>query len=744
MFKDKIISNAERTNIEQASINSTLRWNVRYLPDFLFTFNKKMQLVNYGCLSNSKNCKVPEKPVGKSLIDLFDPGITKLFEQEFCKVLESKTPAAVEYTYPVGYINKIFISRFIPASDNNVIILSKEVTKVRRAEEALEQTELRFRSVWENSIDGMRLIDLNGYIVAANDAYSKLTGLKPEEYLGKAFSSVYSPASNEKLKLTFEKFRNNFTERKIKPFFEMEAEFRSGKKLVIEVSNKFIEPEGDKGIEGEVLLLSIFRDITARKNAELILKESEEKYRSLIDTSPDPIILLGKKGDILMVNQQFCNTFLIPNKEEVVGTTIKNYLSESDTQKLSDTLKALLKSKSITNREYNFVKRNGEMFPVEINASVVINSKTIVAVIRDISTRKEAENALRNSELRFRSVWENSADGMRLTDIDGNIIAVNNSFCSITGIPENELLGIPFYEIFSGRTNEDNENSRKKYRNGFRKGKFQPVSLPNAKFKSGKTADVEITYSIIEYIIGEPMLLSIFHDVTERKKTEEELRKSEKLAAIGKMAAYLSHEIKTPLASIRMNIDLITRDSEISEGKQKSLRIIQKEIKRLNKLLKNVLQYSKNIDLLIVNINLGIMINNIKEFIQPQLDEKNIQMYNDVENIKINGDYQKLQSVFLHLIENSVDSIEKNGTIRISAVEDEDHDSTTIFFKDDGCGTTSGDQIFEPFYTTKNTGTGLGLAIAQRIIEQHNGVLKLYSSKPGETIFALTFFNYGL
>ena len=139
------------------------------------------------------------------------------------------------------------------------------------------------------------------------------------------------------------------------------------------------------------------------------------------------------------------------------------------------------------------------------------------------------------------------------------------------------------------------------------------------------------------------------------------------------------------------------------------------------------------------NVNLANLINNIKDFLEPILIERKIKFVTELNDCIIMGDYQKLQSAFLHLIENAIEAINENGSIAISIVFDESIETVSIFVKDDGPGFDENINIFEPFFTTKSSGTGLGLPIAQKIIEQHNGQLKLLTSKPGSTIFEITF-----
>jgi PAS domain S-box-containing protein len=430
---------------------------------------------------------------------------------------------------------------------------------------------------------------------------------------------------------------------------------------------------------------------------------------------------------------------------EIPGMNIRDLFDSETGQRITSAINQTGKDNPVSELEYVItVNSVNRIYWAKIFTA---SGYLVIMYLKDITRIKRAEEALIQTELRFRSIWENSIDGMRLLDMNGNIVAANKAYSDLTGINSGEYLGKPFTYVYSEKNGGHFPESLDEYRRRFSQRSF-PLSFESeVEFRSGKCSSVEVSNVFIESGEGleaEVLLLSIFRDVTARKKAEEDLRKNEKLAAIGRMAAYLSHEIKTPLASIRMNIDMIFKDNSLSRQKQKSLEIIQREIKRLNKMLRNVLQYSRNYELIIVNINLHSMIKNIKNLLEPQLIEKHIEFSNDVGDVRINGDYQKLQSVFLHLIENSIDAVDNNGKISVYAEENDEDDYVRIFIRDDGTGIESGDQIFEPFYTNKNTGTGLGLAIAQRIVELHNGEIKLLSSRNGETIFVIKLYNYGI
>jgi signal transduction histidine kinase len=232
----------------------------------------------------------------------------------------------------------------------------------------------------------------------------------------------------------------------------------------------------------------------------------------------------------------------------------------------------------------------------------------------------------------------------------------------------------------------------------------------------------------------EKALEELKKEISHRKQVEKALRKADRLATIGKMSAILSHEIRNPLNSIKINTDILIQTLTLPPKQYRRLQIIQKEVNRLDNLLKEVLFFSRNAELQYSEFNLKLLIDSIYYQLKPTLGGKNINFSNELPDLTISADSEKLKQVLLNLIINAIDAIGENGSIKISSFV---NDFVDIYIEDSGNGVIEPDKLFEPFYTTKTMGTGLGLFISQNIIEQHKGELKLLSSQPGKTIFQI-------
>lgn len=338
---------------------------------------------------------------------------------------------------------------------------------------------------------------------------------------------------------------------------------------------------------------------------------------------------------------------------------------------------------------------------------------------------KEKENRI----LLLLNAFEKSTTAIAILDKDFKIVDVNSKFAELVNLSKEELSGKFIYNIEFESGND-----------------LKFIEIKNSLIETN-TYNGEIYFrqrvfltSITSTSIGgnKPWgYLLIELDITEQKRLEEQLLKTEKLAALGKMAAVLAHEIKTPLTSIKMNADIIAEEYNLNKNGAENFDIIKTEVNRLNNLVKEVLQFSRQTELNYSVINLNQLVENIRSQLNENIKLKNIKFVNNTDSIEINGDADKLRQVFLNLIDNSIEAIEKNGEIVISSTVNNDTKSVKINFVDDGSGVGDISKVFEPFFTTKSSGTGLGLSIAQKIIEQHKGSLKLLSSVPNKTVFEI-------
>ncbi|MAT59381.1 MAG: hypothetical protein CMF23_15520 [Ignavibacteriae bacterium] len=356
-------------------------------------------------------------------------------------------------------------------------------------------------------------------------------------------------------------------------------------------------------------------------------------------------------------------------------------------------------------------------------------SKTLIIDSVELELKQNRIEMLLNA-------FEKSNAAICVLNLSGKIIELNTEFSNILKISKANLYNSIIFKIIEPATNL--------------KELTEVLQKFNGKNKLEEEISIQFDEEIKNYLItmspfyideAKPAgYLLIAIDTTDLKKLESQLAHSEKLAALGKMAAILTHEIKTPLTSIKMNSDMLAESLVLNEDDASSMNIIKKEINRLNNLVKEVLLFAKQMNLNKEQFDIKELIEEIIGNYKAKFADKNFKVIYDGKSAEIYADKEKLHQVFLNLIQNSYESVEENGELKIDSVVDKSKDGRILFkLMDNGLGIPEDmkKKIFEPFYTTKSSGTGLGLAVARKIIELHNGTIELVSSRKGETIFQI-------
>ncbi len=328
------------------------------------------------------------------------------------------------------------------------------------------------------------------------------------------------------------------------------------------------------------------------------------------------------------------------------------------------------------------------------------------------------------------NAFDKSSVAITVVDSNFGIIDLNETFAKLISAKKTSLAGKNLIDLQLNKLDNFNEildsiKSNKKFEG-------------ETTFKNCQSDNRHLIISATETSIqgkDKAGYLFVEVDVTEKKILENQLLKTEKLAALGEMAAVMAHEIKTPLTSIKMNADILYESLDLNDYDKNAFSIIQKEINRLNHLVKDVLGFARQTELIYSYFDFYLLIERIKKQLASKLNRKSAELINLTTKTFIEADEEKITLVLLNLIDNSLENIDKNGKIWIGS---ETNDNVfSIFVADNGGSNLDEEKIFEPFFTTKSTGTGLGLSISKKIIQQHNGSIKLICSKPDRTEFKI-------
>ncbi|HDR14243.1 MAG TPA: PAS domain S-box protein [Desulfobacteraceae bacterium] len=339
---------------------------------------------------------------------------------------------------------------------------------------------------------------------------------------------------------------------------------------------------------------------------------------------------------------------------------------------------------------------------------------------------------------------DNAVEGFVTIDENHNVIFFNKAAERIFGYSKDEVLGRDLDEVMSPACSKNHHEAVARYVETRTPTRIGHESEMIATRKNGETFPALISFSVTE-LEGRLFFTGIVRDLTETKKLQEKLIRSEKLAGLGQSVAEITHEIKNPLMLIGGFAQQLSRT--ITDRKDlRKVQIITREIERLERLLAELRDYYLPSSIAAEKVDLEDLKEDTLSLIKKECDVNHVQVRFDVaERARfVIGDANKLKQVLFNLYKNSIDSMEHGGTLTISARPAGDG-SVKITIADEGCGIpeTDRDSIFSPFFTTKSSGTGLGLAVSKRIIDQHKGGSLSVESEEGKgTTFTITLPSY--
>ncbi len=607
--------------------------------------------------------------------------------------------------------------------------LHGEVVERKRAEEMLRESERKYRTIFETTGAATVIIEEDTTISLANAEFEKLSGYSKEEIEGKK-SWIEFVARHD-----LERLKEYHHLRRIDPDAapkEYEFQFIDKKGSVKDVLLSV-----DAISETKKSVASLL-DITERKQAEETLKKSEEKLKTILENTRDMIFQLSPLGIIQYVSPKVEGIYGY-KPEDLIGKHLKKTTPVSELLKASKVLKSILSGKIINNFEINQLDAKGKIVPMEISATPVIKDGKVIIVqgiMRDITDRKRAEEALRESEIKFRSVAQSANDAIISADSFGNITFWNKAAQKMFGYTEEEVLGQPLTLLMPERYRDAYRSEMERFRStgeSYLVGKT--VELSGLR-KDGSEFPFELSLASWE-VGGEAFYTSIIRDLTERKKMEEQLILTDRLASIGELASGIAHELNNPLTSVIGFSDLLL-DQDVSDDVKEDLKVINREAQRTAGIVGNLLTFARKHPPAKHPLDINNIIKMVLELRAYEQKVNNIlvntRFASDLPEIMV--DNFQLQQVFLNIVINAehfMIEAHRRGNLTITTERVDGIIRTS--FADDGPGIAKGNlgHLFDPFFTTKEVGkgTGLGLSICHGIIAEHGG--KIYAeSKLGK------------
>ena len=616
-------------------------------------------------------------------------------------------------------------------------IILRDITQRKRAEEALRESEERFRAFAETSPDAVVMADESQAILYWNASAERIFGYTGQEMLGRQPDCLMSPSYMQQMAAAADELYSEGRSRFMDGFKESRALRKSGEEFPCELAVFHSLTSGmPKGVVGVIL-----RDITQRKRAEDALRESEARFRAFAEACPDAVVMTDESQAILYWNASAERIFGY-TRQEMLGQQPDCLMSTAAMQRRAEAAEELYKEGSSRFMdgfvETAALRKNGEEFPCELAVFHWLTSDipqgVMGAILRDITQRKRAEEALRASQEKLAGIISAVTAFMVMVDENFRIIWANDHALQTFG---SDILNKTCHEAYHGLAWPcENCNVRGCFASGLPVEYEHVITTPD-----GRQLDLWCTTSIAaRHEDGSPKhLVHISYDITERKKMQAEALHASHLASIGELAAGVAHEINNPINGIINCADILKHQFEkTGQDADVPSRIIR-EGERVAAIVKSLLTFAQERKGKIEPQDVRSMYADAFDLFTKQFEKHFIITRHDFpEDLpRVLAQHQQIQQVFLNLLSNARYALnrkypnkdpDKLLKVTARAIKIEGQPFVRITFHDHGTGTPAGEleKLCNPFYSTKpaGEGTGLGLSISYNIIKDHGGRLQ--------------------
>lgn len=595
------------------------------------------------------------------------------------------------------------------------VILSESIGE---SEEALAESEEKYRTIVESARDAIITVDGNGSIVSWNSAAEKIFGYRAAEMMGRHIDTIITEENLEKHDF------NRIIDREISIMVtDVEGVRKDGTRVPVEIS------VFSWNYMDEKFITAVIRDVTERKMAENALIESERKFRAVFDGVEDIITIVeirenGLPGKYIEVNRAAVEKLGYSRDEFLSMTPADMGVSREQSY---DIIKKLLRSGRVTfNRTY--ISRDGRRIPVEVNSTLLElgKMKVAVSVARDITQRLENERKLRESEEKYRSLFNLSPEYILLLDPeDGRILDMNSTLAGTLGIPSEELRGRSIYEL-EFLSDDVKTEFRSKIEVIERDGTLEPYEMVLTD-PSGREYTVRI-YNKLIHAEGRECLLIVLNDISDLKRTQSMLEKS--LAEKELLLKEIHHRVKNNLMIISSLLSLQSRqvkDRETmdlfreSENRTRSMALIHERLYRSEDL--------KNIDLAEYLGRLA------SEIFRSYSADSRIRLNLEIDELKVDVETAvPLGLIVNELLTNAVKHAFPDGEGTVTVSLSKRNGTVTLEVSDDGAGF--------PEDIDWESSPSLGLQLVRSLTEQIDGKVEMISD--GGTTFRIIFTEKGL
>jgi len=688
-----------------------------------------------------------EELIGKDSLQLVYPEDRETVRERAIEHLKEKSIRPYEYRFIKKNGDVIWVLGKVTSVEYGgrpaVIGSFTDITERKRMEEQLRSSEERLKVLFEFAPDAYYLHDMEANFVDGNRAAEKLTGYKREELIGENFLKLNLLPPEQIPKAA--EFLAKAAVRQHSEAGEFTLNRKDGKQIAVEIRTFPVT------IEGQDLVLGMAHDITERKGAEEALRQSEERYRTILEGMHDGYYEIDLAGNVTFVNDSAAR-HLGYSREEMMGMNYRVYTLPEDAKAVYKLfIQVYQTGESVDSFSFNAVRKDGVTGFAEASVSPLRNGEGEIVgfrcVGRDVTQRKRAEEALRQSEERYRTILEEIKDGYYEIDLAGNATFVNDSACRYLGYSREEMIGMN-YRVYT--LPEDVKTVFKIFNQVYRTGEPVEGFAWKATRKDGAVGFAEASVSPIKNDKGETVgFRCVGRDVTERKGAEEKIRqlneeleqrvielgeRTEQLQAANKeLEAFsysVSHDLRAPLRTLDGFSQALLEDygDELDQLGRDYLQRVRYAAQHMAQLIDDMLSLSRitRSEMRCEKVDLTGLARSIAVELKQRQPERHAEFI-IAEGLAGNGDPRLLWVVLENLLDNAWKFTGTRECARIEFSHTKADGKSAYFVRDNGVGfdMTYVDKLFGAFQRLHSPvefeGSGIGLATVQRIIHRHGG-----------------------